>query len=89
MIHARADYNCIQDDPDRKGAIPENEPVFLIRAQDKFGAALVRLWADINAAHGGDPDLIRMALAHADKMQKWPVKKTADFRTDLAPADSP
>lgn len=33
MIHARTDYDPIQDP---RGKIGENEPVFLVRAQDTF-----------------------------------------------------
>ena len=34
MIHARDDYNRIQDPA---GKIPADEPVFLLRAQDELG----------------------------------------------------
>lgn len=76
MIHARDDYNRIQD-PD--GKIPEDEPVFLLRAQDAIAAAIVRKWAEYNTLGGGDPVLTKLALEQADKMDDWPVKKTADL----------
>ena len=47
MKHARADYNRIQD-PEH--IIPTDEPVFLLRAQDKFAVAAVRHYADTIAA---------------------------------------
>jgi len=76
MIHARADYQRIQD-PEKK--IPENEPVFLLRAQDQHAAHCVRHWAFLNEHAFGDPELSRLAREHADKMDAWPVKKLPDL----------
>lgn len=76
MIHAREDYNRIQD-PEHK--IPEVEPVFLIRGQDVVGHAALRAWARLNDLLGGDKEVSAIARAHADKMEAWPVKKTADI----------
>jgi hypothetical protein len=71
MLHARKDYMRIQD-PD--GLIPEDEPVFLLRAQDQTAAAAVHVWAAMQP-----PGLARnLALKHARLMEQWPVKKTAD-----------
>jgi len=88
MLHPREDYQRIQDPA---GLIPENEPVFLMRAQDKVAARTVRNWADVNADTGGDPKLSRMAREHADKMDAWPVKKFADLpeRSTAAPPAEP
>lgn len=76
MKHARPDYNRIQDPA---GLIPEDEPVFIIRAQDAIGEATVRLWAALNDASGGDPRLTKLANEHADLMRAWPKKKAADL----------
>jgi hypothetical protein len=73
MKHARPDYNRIQD-PENK--IPENEPVFLLRAQDETAAAVVRFWASLNVQ--GDPHAVKLALDHARLMDQWPTKKQAD-----------
>lgn len=73
MKHARPDYDRIQD-PEKK--INDYEPVFLLRAQDETAAATVRFWASLNAH--GDPKAVELALAHARKMEAWPIKKTAD-----------
>ena len=89
MIHARQDYQRIQD-PEKK--IPEDEPVFLLRAQDETAAAVVRYWVKlnrkaINAAvkAKGDGSIIQrrkkavvLAEAHAIRMDDWPTKKPAD-----------
>ena len=71
MLHARADYNRIQDPA---GLIPEDEPVFLLRAQDRTAYLAVRWWA-LAQPPGKARDL---ALAHSDLMAEWPVKKIAD-----------
>lgn len=76
MIHARPDYDRIQD-PENK--IPEKEPVFLLRGQDCMAARAVRYWADMVESAGGDPAMIKAAREHADKMDKWPEKKMPDL----------
>ena len=76
MLHARNDYNRMQD-PD--GKIPTDEPVFLIRGQDIVGANAVRAWADLNDKAGGAAEASRLAREHADKMDAWPRKKPCDL----------
>lgn len=76
MIHARPDYNRIQDPA---GLIPEDEPVFLIRAQDELGADIVDAWAMLNEKNNGDHKLTELARDHAARMRAWPKKKKADL----------
>ncbi len=79
MIHARADYNRIQDPA---GIIPDDEPVFLLRARDVSAPAVVRRWADIHAQQGGDPLMASMARKHAERMEVWQAangSKVADL----------
>jgi len=76
LKHARADYDRIQDPA---GLIPADEPVFLLRAQDKVAARTVRFWAQMVEAHGGDPAIILAARAQADRMDAWPKKKLPDL----------
>ncbi len=71
MKHARPDYQRIQD-PENK--IPEDEPVFLIRGQDKIGAATVRMWAELALAAGADPAMVASAWNHAKEMDLWQAK---------------
>lgn len=78
MIHARPDY---QDLVELEKRIPDEEPVFLLRGQDPHAGALLRLWANLNRIHGGDPVLSRLAEQQADRMDQWPVKKKSDFVT--------
>jgi hypothetical protein len=80
MLHARDDYNRIQDPA---GLIPADEPVFLLRAQDKVAADTVLYWAEMNEEAGGDPELTKLAHEHVQKMRAWAKKKPAD----LSPKD--
>lgn len=75
MKHARDDYDRIQDPA---GIIPDDEPVFLLRAQDCAAPASVRCWAEVNDELGGDPAMSKLARDHADLMSAWPIKKLAD-----------
>ena len=70
MLHARSDYNRIQD-PENK--IADDEPVFLLRAKDKLAATTVNHWARLLEASGGDPKLVAHVRAHAEKMEEWNV----------------
>lgn len=79
MIHARPDYNRIQDPAGKIGA---DEPVFLLRAQDASAPETLRFWADENIRNDGDPALTRLAEMHADAMEDWQKKngkKSADL----------
>lgn len=77
MKHARSDYNRIQDPA---GLIPEEEPVFLLRGQDKFAAEALRYYAHL-VKHQRDPDMrIYIAtLQQAEAMDLWPKKKMPDM----------
>lgn len=76
MKHARDDYNRIQDPA---GLIPDDEPVFLLRGQDRNAAAAVRVWAKLVEDEGGAPEIVAAARDHADRMDAWPKKKTPDL----------
>jgi hypothetical protein len=58
--------------------IPDDEPVFLLRAQDVSAAQAVRFWATRNATRGGDASLSQDAEVHAARMEGWPIHKLAD-----------
>lgn len=84
MIHARNDYQRLQD-PEKK--IPQDEPVFLLRAQDQTSAEVVRHWCRLNKrllkkmADGPEKESLKkgisLAEAHAYRMDDWPTKKIA------------
>lgn len=83
MKHARSDYDRFQDPA---GLIPDDEPVFLLRGQDKLAPGVVRAWAD-RASLAGDVDfaLVTAVRRHADAMEHW--QATRGFKTPDAPAD--
>lgn len=68
MKHARLDYQRIQDP---SGKIPENEPVFLLRGQDKLAPELLLWWAAKLKLSGGDPEMAEMVKNHAQLMLDW------------------
>ena len=68
MKHAREDYNRIQDPAN---AIPEDEPVFLLRGQDPLAPKCLLLWATELRLAGGDPEMARMVENQAQEMLEW------------------
>jgi len=72
MKHARKDYNeRIQDSAN---IIPEDEPVFLIRAQDEIGIKAVRCYANECEA-AGLHKLATHVREQLGAMKDWEVKK--------------
>ena len=68
MIHARPDYNRIQDP---LGLIPKDEPVFLLRAIDAAAPAIVDAWAGLAEAYGAKKDIVDAARNQAKAMRLW------------------
>lgn len=58
--------------------IPRDEPVFLLRAQDRCAANAVRAWSYNAENIGADGVTIALARHHADMMEAWPIKKIPD-----------
>ncbi len=75
MRHAHPKFQGVQDADKR---IPEDEPVFLLRAQDEIAAETVRHWADTLESVGGSIELADKARRWAKVMANWPVKKVPD-----------
>ena len=71
MKHFREDYNRIQDP---LGLIPDDEPVFLLRGQDKLAPALLLRWAAELRLQGGDPKMARIVEDGAQEMIEWQKK---------------
>lgn len=76
MLHARPDYNRFQDP---LNLIPEDEPVFLLRAQDKLAWHLVKIYSWVAGLAGASEEMVRITKEHAEKMKAWPVKKIPDL----------
>jgi hypothetical protein len=76
MLNARKDYQDLEALDKR---IPKNEPVMLVRGQDLAGPDTMRYWARRNAELGGNAELTKTAIQHAQKADHWPKKKLADL----------
>lgn len=74
MIHAREDYQRIQDPA---GMIPPDEPVFLIRGQDVAGPIAVLCWAHEAQRAGASAKIVTSAKVQADRMMKWQREQKA------------
>lgn len=61
---------------DSGAQVPEDEPVFILRAQDISSAALVQLWMSLNPQV--DPEKMKSAQTIYERMKSWPRKKRAD-----------
>lgn len=90
MIHARDDYNRIQDpgveNPSLlpKGATPiaEDEPVFLIRAQDRLSVEALEYYAFL-AGRAGLHEIAAATLDQVHRIRLWQVdnpSKLPDLR---------
>lgn len=75
MKHARADYDRIQDPA---VLIPSDEPVFLLRGQDRYAALTVEIYANLVEANGGDPGIGWLARHQANMMRTWNHQKTKE-----------
>lgn len=82
MKHARQDYDRIQDPA---GLIPEDEPVFLLRGQDRAAAAAVRYWAETAGAFGASPEILQAARDQAGRMERWRTHKVPDMPAEAQP----
>ena len=56
----------------------DNEPIFVLRAQDKLASSLVRMWAELAELHGCDKDKVDEAYSLAEMMDAWPERKFPD-----------
>lgn len=79
MIHAREDYQRIQDPA---CIIPHDEPVFLLRAQDPCAAIAVDAWANAAELSGASREIVASARKQAERMRLWPKHKTPDMPDD-------
>lgn len=71
MKHMTEKYEHIQD---IKCVINEDEPVFILRAQDSLAPSMLENWASALQASGGNMKLVLKALEHAQEMRNWQKK---------------
>jgi hypothetical protein len=77
MRHARPDYNRIQDPA---GLIPDDEPVFLLRAQDALAAPILRQYLGRYAAQPqADPEVERLLQLQILAFDNWGRAKGTKF----------
>jgi len=84
MLHNRPDYNRIQDP---ENLIPEDEPVFLIRAKDVNSVETVMFWANKAASTGAKIDIIEAARKQAKVMQDYQNIHGCKI-PDMSPSDN-
>lgn len=73
MKHNNKKFDSIQDSK-KESHIPKDEPVFLIRGQDKLGPGILRIYADQHELSGGHPGITAGVRAQAYKMEEWQAK---------------
>lgn len=60
------------------GKAADDEPVFVLRAQDDLAADLVDQWATRASLLGCPHDKVREARELAQSMREWPTRKNPD-----------
>jgi hypothetical protein len=56
----------------------DDEPIFVLRASDKFAAPLVTMWGELAKMHGCPADKLVSARLVLTEMRAWPRKKFPD-----------
>jgi len=60
------------------GKAQDDEPIFVLRAQDRLAPELVRRWADEAERAGCSSAKVIEARTVADAMERWPSRKLPD-----------
>lgn len=60
------------------GKAADDEPVFILRGQDKLAAGLVGMWAELADLHCCPPTKVAEARQLAELMRRWPIRKYPD-----------
>lgn len=56
----------------------DDEPIFVLRAQDRLAPAVVRMWCEMAELMGVAPEKTREARNLAIRMEAWPTRKYPD-----------
>jgi hypothetical protein len=56
----------------------DDEPIFVLRAQDLLAPDVVRGWADVAERAGCSPAKVTEAREIADAMERWPARRMPD-----------
>ena len=62
---------ALKGDPDLLSKIADDEPIFVLRAHDRFAAFLVDLWCHVAMTHNVDSDKVDEAHICSMKMEAW------------------
>lgn len=87
MIHARTDYDPIQDP---RGKIGEDEPVMLFRAKDRLMPHVLEAYRSLLSAASADPTMIDAVALHIARVNKWQLRnrtQTPDMPNDAVRMD--
>jgi len=76
MKHAREDYNRIQDPANKIG---KDEPVFLVRANDKLMIPTMNAWIAFAMKNGVDEKMVRLVREFKEEVYEW--QKTKGCKT--------
>jgi hypothetical protein len=68
-----------------RSIIPDDEPVFLLRAKDQIAPSIVRAYAKM---HHGDERFVRACVAQADRMEDYAREHYAGGKEADAPAEA-
>ena len=68
MRHAREDYDHIQDPT---GKIPEDEPVFIVRGQDRAAVSTMLHWCQEAESLGASREIVETVRAWAGVVEDW------------------
>jgi hypothetical protein len=69
-VHNLTVYPDIRDLLD----IPADEPIFIIRAQDRVSVAAIEAYAHLNETEGNDPTFMDNLRQVADQFNHWQVE---------------
>ena len=70
--------NEVNDPESTWNRIPDDEPVFILRAQDEIAATVVRLWCVLASERGTPIDKLIEAEGLAESMEYWENRKVPD-----------
>lgn len=66
-------------------SIAEEEPVFILRAQDIAAPAAIRAWVKLAKSLGASAHILESAESLARAMEGWPLRKLADMPESAGP----
>ncbi|MCZ6655603.1 MAG: hypothetical protein O7D91_21550 [Planctomycetota bacterium] len=77
-------YKELQDLTEKlaAGTLPDDEPLFTLRAEDCMSAGLVRVWCIMARKIGVPTEKILEAESLAQQMEEWSLKKVPDDRIE-------